>query len=478
MPVSDKHPEYSNNSPAWAIVRDCVEGARKIEKGGAKYLPKPNPSDTSAENTERYNAYRERANYVNFTGFTKDGMLGMVFRRDISTNFTSTLEYIEDDATGGGITFDQMARSITGNLLEAGREGLLVEYPEAAQGLTQAQVQAQNLRASILPYRAEDIINWRTHMVGGVKKLSMVVLREPKKIPTDDGFSFEEKVYHRVLLMKEGMYVQNIYNENDELLAQENGTGDIIPKDANGNTWDEIPFVFVGAQNNDEIVDKAPLYDIAEVNIGHYRNSADYEESSFMVGQPTPYAAGLSQSWVDSVMKDGVLIGSRSFVLLPEGGSAGLLQAAPNTMPREAMQDKEVQMVKIGARIIEDSNTNETREGAKIRFGGQTSKLATVVGNVESALIAALEFVQRFMGGDGESTVEMNREFYDATLDPQMVIAMIQLSDRGFIAKPDFRQVLRSAGVIAADRTDDDIDDDVEQDDPLEGENEFQPVSN
>lgn len=463
MPVSDTHPEYRDNEKSWGLVRDCVAGSRKVKESGTKYLPKPNPDDLSEENKSRYSAYKERANYVNFTGFTKDGMLGMVFRRDIQADFPQSIEYLIEDATGGGITFDQMSRSITGNVLEAGRQGILVDYPQAGEGLTQAQVAAQNLRANLIPYRAENILNWQTEMVGGIKMLTMLVLYEPKLEPSIDGFSYQEKKYYRVLKLEEGVYIQRLINEEGFQVGD-----DIIPKNGQGASWKEIPFVFIGSQNNDEIVDKAPLYDIAEINIGHYRNSADYEESCFMVGQPTPYAAGLSQGWVDEVMKGGVHIGSRAFLLLPVGGSAGLLQAAPNQMPLEAMKGKEMQMVMIGARIIQDSNTNETREGAKIRFGGQTSKLATIVGNVEAGLSKAIEYAMMFMG-EGEYELKMNKEFYDASLDPQMVIAQIQLLDRGVISKSILRQDLRDGGMIEEEVTDDAIDTENEADNPLGG---------
>lgn len=473
MPVSNKHQDYDSNVDAWALVRDCVKGARAVKAKRTIYLPQPNASDKSAENRERYNDYLRRANYTNFTGSTKDGMLGMVFRKPIEVELPEPVEYMRDDFTGGGLTLDQMTRSLIGNVLEAGRYGVLVDYPDAPEGLTVAQVHALGLRANALGYRAEDIINWRTEMVGGTKKLTMVVLREPRQIESEDGFSVEEKIYHRVLLLIDGVYVQRIYNDKDELLGVDTGqtnesgepivSPDIIPTDAMGRQWNEIPFVFVGAQNNDELPDKSPLYDIAEINLGHYRNSADWEDSSYMVGQPTPYAAGLNQSWIDNVMKNGVVLGSRSFVLLPEGGSAGLIQAAPNQMPEIGMRDKEAQMVKLGARIIEDSGGNETAEAAKIRFAGQNSKLGTIVGNVESAIKQVIEWAMRFMGGAGEVTVEVNKQFYERTIDPQLLTAEIMLLDRGVIAKADMRDNLRRGGMINHGRTDEEIDAEAEE---------------
>ena len=81
----------------------------------------------------------------------------------------------------------------------------------------------------------------------------------------------------------------------------------------------EIPFTFVGAQNNDPSIDESPLYDIAMINLGHYRNSADYEESVFWCGQAQPWISGLDEQWRDWMEKNGVYVGSRAPMMLPVG---------------------------------------------------------------------------------------------------------------------------------------------------------------
>lgn len=464
MPASDTHREYNENLPAWKVTRDCVAGAKAVKKARTTYLPKPNPEDTSAENQARYDDYLLRANFVNFTGSTKEGMLGMVFRNPMEIELPESLAYLEENATGSGLSLQQLTQDITGDGLETGRYGILVDYPQADEGMTQKQVNDLKLRANLKPYPAESIKNWRTMTIGGVTMLSMVVLCEPTEIISDDGFSVEVKEYHRVLLLNdEGNYIQRLYDEKDELIKD-----DIIPRKQDGSMWREIPFIFIGSQNNDSTTDKAPLYDIAEVNIAHYRNSADFEESCYMVGQPTPVFAGLNQGWVDANMSDGVFLGSRRSVPLPDGGSASLLQANSNQMPSQGMTDKELQMVKIGARIIQDAGGSETAEAAKIRFAGQNSKLGTIVGNVESGLIQAITWAGEFMGNMSEFVIKINREFYQATIDSQLITAEIMLLDRRVIGKEEIRGNLRAGGLIDKDRTDEEIDADAEEISPIE----------
>lgn len=481
MAVDHKHPEYEKHVKRWEKVRDCVEGddAVKERRGtgsdggtllsmaGTRYLPPPNPDDNSLENKNRYVAYRKRANFVNFTGMTKEGMLGMIFRKEPMIELPTAIEYLKENADGAGQALNQELRDIAGELMEAGRLGVLVDYPQAPEGLTQAEVKNLGLRASFITYPAESIINWRMETVAGVKRLSMVVLAEKEEVISDDGFGSELKDRYRVLRIDDGTYIQQLYDEEGKNITDgevgEDGLslGFIMPRKFDGSAWSEIPFVFIGAQNNDETIDKAPLYDIANVNLAHYRNSADYEESCFMVGQPTPVLSGLTQAWVEQVYKDKkVYIGSRSPILLPEGGRGELMQADPNQMPSAGMEAKEKQIVSIGARIIQDQGGVETAEAARIRYAGQNSKLGVLVGNMEEGVEQACVYALMFMASvnaeaDNGIVIELNKEFYDKSIDPQLIMASIALLDRGIIADSDLRDTLRKSGMI--EREDEEI---------------------
>ena len=447
MPVSDKHEAYQENLPVWELGRDSVKGALAIKKGGTKYLPMPNSLDQSEENKQDYADYKQRACYVNFTSQTKEGLIGMAFLKDAVIEIKEPLLYLEKSTDGGALSLTQFTRKLLGDSLEVGRSGILVDYPTVPDGLT--KIETDGINANMLRYKAESIINWRTENINGASVLSLVVLTEKVQKTSDDGFSSEEVTYYRVLKLEEGAYSQCIYNDEEDIVSI------IEPTKNDGSRWDEIPFTFVGSENNNEDIDKPVLIDIAEANIAHYRNSADYEESSFITGQPTPYLAGLTQGWVDSVLDGKIALGSKAAIFLPENGTAGLLQAAPNSMPIEGMRQKEEQMIKIGARIIADSSGTETAEAAKIRFSGQNSKLSAVIGNIEDAIKKAFRWAGEFMGGDGEIEFKLNRQFYDSTIDPQKLIANIQMLDRGVIGMTDFREMLRKAADIT--RTDEEI---------------------
>ena len=355
---------------------------------------------------------------------------------------------------------EQLGKIVVGDLLVCGRIGLLADYPDAKPGLSREQVRVLGLISTIKPYRAESIINWKTEVVGGREILSLVVLKEEYSLDEDE-FDQDTKIQYRKLCLIDGVYHQAVYRD-DEIHI------DYHTPRANGSVLKEIPFIIAGTYSNDPAVDDAALYDIAEINIGHFVNSASYEEGIDIHGQPMLHIdiGNTSSTEWEALNPDGVSVGARRGIVTTGGGSAQLLQAAANGAAYEAMKLKEAQMVSIGARLIESGGQAETAEAARIKHAGDNSVLANIVQNSSEAIQVALGWVNQFMGLSVEPVYIINQDFYDKSIDPQTIIAKIQLFDRGIIAKQDLRATLRKAGEI--DREDIEIDEDVEDQDPTE----------
>lgn len=454
MPVSNKHPQYEMYSPVWAKTRDAVRGSVAVKDKRHQYLPVPDAEhndDRLGSQTMRYRQYLKRALFANFTGRTKNALVGAAFRKEPVYELPEGLEYLIDDATGDGLGIEQLAKDELSNLLETGRSMLLVDYPQADDNMSLEDLQLLNLRASIVPYTAEQVINWKTEVVSGRKLLTMVVLAEDYSVDEDE-FGHDKEVQYRVLRLRDDGYTQQIYREEKPY------TQESYPKRADGSSWDVIPAIFVGSKNNDSTIDDAPLSDIADVNIAHYRNSADYEESCFITGQPTLFITHSlnMEEWFE-YNPEGIKLGSRAGHVLGESGNATLLQPNANNLVMQAMQAKEQQMVAIGARIITDRSANETAEGARIRFASENSVLGDIVGNLNAAITQCVIWCAEFMGTSDEVSFEINREFYDKTVDPQTIMSMVTLMDRQIISDKDIFDRIKSAGLIAGDRSLEDV---------------------
>jgi hypothetical protein len=445
--------EVSDLKPRWDLIRDCIAGQSQIKKRGDVYLPRPNPSDTSEENTERYKQYKERAVYYNVTARTLKGLIGQVFAKDPTVELPATLEIMEEDADGGGVSLNQQARKALSHTLAHGRCGILVDYPKTEAATSRAELLAGEIRPTVTLFDPWDIINWRTSTIGAKKKLSLVVLSE-SDVVDDDGFEQKLDKYYRVLRLVGGVYWTEIWYFDDGLndfVMEEQ----VMPLDASGKPWTEIPFTFIGAENNDASPDLPPLYDLAALNIAHYRNSADYEEACYICGQPTPYFTGLTEHWVKTILKGTIQLGARAAVPLPEGGSAGLLQATPNSMPKEAMDAKERQMVALGAKLVEQSTVQRTATEAGLEEASETSLLATCAKNVSSAYTAALKWASQFIGEVVETiSYELNTEFDISRLASADLQAVIAAWQAGAIVEEEMRDVLRRGGIAYLDDED------------------------
>ena len=454
MTVETKNPTYEMYLPVWEKTRDAVKGSVAVKEKRHIYLPVPDAeSNDERVGTEsmRYRQYLKRALFTNFTGRTKNALVGAAFRKMPMLELPTGIEYLVDDATGDGLGLVQMAKDELSNLLETGRSFLLVDYPQTEDGLSAEDVAILDLRASIIPYAAEQVINWRTEAVRGRKLLTLCVIAEEYKDGGDE-FSHDTDTQYRVLRLREDGYTQQLYRDGVPY------TDEFYPKRADGSTWDVIPGIFVGSKNNDATIDDAPLSDIADVNIAHYRNSADYEESCFLTGQPTLFIThSLSMEQWFEYNPEGIKLGSRAGHVLGESGGATLVQADPNNLVLEAMKAKENAMIAIGARIVTDRGGNETAEGARIRFASENSVLGDIVHNLSQAIEQCLAWAGEFMGVGEEAEFEINREFYDKTVDPQLLMSMVTLLDRQIISDQDIFSRLKAGGIIEADRQLEDV---------------------
>lgn len=433
--------------PRWEKVEDCVSGQETIKAKHTKYLPMPNASDKSDQNRERYNAYLERALFYNVTGYTLAGLLGQIFKSDPVVEMPAQMEVLKNDADGAGVGLNQQTQAALEKVLKFARAGLLVDYPKTAAPTTVADQQAAKIRPRLILWDPKDVINWRTVTVGGQVLLSLVVIAE-KYVVSDDGFKEETETQFRVLKLEGGIYKVEIWQRDADKTNAFTVVDSFFPTQANGTPWAFIPFTFIGDKSNDPTPSKStPLYDLAEINISHYRNSADHEESCFMAGQPTPWVSGVTKDWVATVWKGKLMLGSRAVIPLPEKGAAGLLQAEANTMVSEAMKEKQDMMKALGAKLITPGETTQTATEANINNTSQTCILAQCANNVSEAYTKALEWAGMFWGSSGKTDYELNVDFQAALTTAQDRAQLIAEWQAQAITTTEMRAQMKRAGI-------------------------------
>lgn len=440
MPVQTPHKEYTLALSRWKLVDDIVNNDATC------HIRTVDPNDPM-----RSMQYKNDAVLTNFTRLTEEGLTGLVFRKETTKELPLALQYLDDDATGMNFTLDQLLQKTVAQILRKGRFGLLADMPRANE-----YDSADNKIARIKAYTAENIINWGYQDYGNEYKLSLVVLREDVSYLNEDGFDWICAYQYRVLRLVDGVYRQEIWrqstNNNSSAFYDLNANDITYPTDYNGNNKAYIPFVFLGSENNNSDIDAIPLYDLAVVNLGHYRNSADCEETSFIAGQVQPVTnVGESMSAEEFALANpgGILIGSRRNIVLGYGGDFNFRQAMPNILPQSLMKDKENQAAAIGARLIAPPGSGrESAEGVRVRYSSQNSRLHIITKNVGEAFEQLLDWIAADMMESPElSVVVLNDQFYEEGADPTLIAQEILLFDRGGMSLDEIRTNMKLSGI-------------------------------
>lgn len=453
------NPAYVKHIYRWNKVDDCValdvqdkDWNQVLKSNGLSlpsmrdyyqnkvYLPYPSNTDSQEINAQRYFRYVQRAIFAAYTKRTHDGFLGMAYRKEPKIEIDNEqLNEWSDDVTGTGLSLSQLSKDAVSKGAKAGRCAVYTTYPMVEEGATVEQT--QDLMPISMVYKAQDILDWSE---GG----DYYLLREWVEIPSDE-FGEPSECYwqYRELRLTDGIATSRIITNEDE-------GEEVVLINGFDQPFDYIPFRWIGTVNNDSKIDESLLEGIADLNIGHYRNSADLEENCFIHGQGTMFiSSDMSvEDWKQS-NPSGVQVGSNAGHFIGSGGNASLLQAEPNQVADQLMKRKEEQMIQLGASMTGATNFQSATE-AEINASTESANLVSLVDNVSSAMELVIFDASQYMGVEinpDEVMFKLNKDFFPTGLTAQETMAYIQLYDRGVIGDIELRQPLRKEGLITRD---------------------------
>ncbi len=448
MPVNAKHPLFDKFKPRWDVVNDVAAGPFIMSAKSADYLETIADIKTQDANglrlaKERNDRYRRLARFSGFTGSTVSGFTGLAFNREPELSVHAQMNELIRNIDGSGVTLEQQAKRSTGEVLTTSRAALWVDYPLNTAELSAAQMAELYIRPVINRYDAEGAINWRTTTIGGVNMLSLVVIPE-SYVVEDDGFTTKTSTQYRTLQLISRVYHVIVYRQNERGEWHEVPELSGVPTDGYGNQWEYIPFTFIGAVNNDSEPDEPMMEEIAHLNIGHYRNSADLEISSYDM-RPT-VAVSMSQNWFENVVKGTINMGG--VIPLEVGCTVSMVQASPNDLAFKLKDDKKSDMIALCARIIEPQKTQRTATEAVSDSIQYTSRLSSVADNISAAYTFALNCCARYMGLPEDCIYKLNTNYNTNAMTAQERQQLITEWLQGAISDYDYWRNLTAQGVV------------------------------
>jgi hypothetical protein len=426
------------------MVNDICAG-----KGVERYLLPMNPHDKSSENEARNKQYIARAVFYGVAGYTLRGLVGMAFDRPPKVDVPPTMDYIHEDVDGSGVGLVQQAKEATEEVLKNGRAALVASFPETDGAVSRADIESRRVYATVSLLGAGDVINWRTQRVGSRHMLSRVVISDRKE-DSGDEYGGKSRPALRELALQDGALVDRAWVKDD--LGKYVLLSEAFPTDGAGQRWSEIPLVFLGSNNNAYDVDDAPMHDLCRVNVAHYRNSADYEDSVWYCGQAQPWMSGITEDHVEMLQKKNMYVGSRSLLGVPEGETFAFAAAPPNLLVREAMRDKLELMIGLGARFIQPNGTAKTAQESAAEQRVAHSVLAAVVQNVSAGYSTALRFAARYMAAPEDAALVINDDFVNPHANAQELQAIIAGFLQGAVPMSDYLDWMKRHRIVSPEK--------------------------
>lgn len=431
--VETEHSLYQELKLQWQRCRDCVAGGDAVKSRGVLYLP---PLDSHKDRFEKYLEYILRATFYNATGRTVAGLSGGIFQKAPGVSVTnSALKEQIKDITLTGEPIDAFALKTTKEYLTTGRYGILVDM---------STEDAVTPRPYWVGYQAEQIVNWRFEKMGGDQELALVVLKEfVDSINPSDEFDFKAVKQYRVLRLVNGVYTQQIYKGTEEAGGTIKFVGEeVYTPTRRGVPLDFIPFALPWGWST------PPLLDLVDVNLAHYRASADLRHGLHFTALPTPWVAGLAGEGKT------LTIGSGTAWSLSENGKAGMLEFTGRGLGavRTDMQDMQRMMATLGARLLEEApHYAETALSVAMRHSSDYATLRTIAQVVEQQLSWALKVHSWWLGTEDlvakmKDTVELNKVFFDSSLSADELRALLLALQANTISYNTFYARLSATG--------------------------------
>ena len=445
--INFQHPKYKEHSYNWKLVDDICEA-----KNLKEYIVKINAHDGSASAVQRRAQFFKRSVFYAIAGYTSQGFLGKAFAEPAKCTVPDVLDYVRYNIDGAGVSIYQQAQEVFKDVVRVGRAGLLIDFPRVDGDVSRQEIIDNQTSATVTRFSAEQIVNWQVKKIGSKVKPVLIVLKSTDQELHDDGFGFDDIDIFIELRLQEDGYYQREWRLN-KLTDSYYIYSEVTPVDSKGQRLTDIPFVFVGSEANTARIDFAPMYDLAKINVGHYNNSAIYEDSVFVIGQVQPWMSGLSGDTLDQIRKSGQFIGSGTLLGVPSGEKFDFAQAKPNSLAREAMQDKVHMMIGLGAMFLSPAGQAKTATQVDGELMAQHSVLSLISSNVSEAYNQALGYVKLFMGSDDEAYLEINKEFVRPNATSQDITAMVASFLQGALPLSDLLSWQQRHGLVDKDKT-------------------------
>lgn len=389
MPINNHEDDFTEWLPIWEKIEDAISGQDKIKDEGEKYLPK-----LGGQSDPEYQAYLKRAQYQNLSGRTMQIALGQLFRKPPIIQGIPD-EFIDNiDLAGSNLIY--FSKKLAHEIIAYNRVGVLVDYS------------VEQSRPFIKKFEAESIINWRSQVIDGIKKLVLVVIEGERCVidPLDPYSEKDEKVW-KELYLEDGAYKVRDWEEYTDNTGTKQYRiiegSENIPL-MNGQPLDFIPFYFFTANGISTHISASSMLDFVNINLGHYVNYADYENMLHWTGAKTIVTDG----WGDKTFPIGGAVECK----------ASFLEASSDSGLKEELRHKEELMAIMGSQLLSGKGRYvASAQTSQISSEGEYATLADTAMSLSYCMKTALKLMAAWAGENPDDVnIEYNTDYQVADM--------------------------------------------------------------
>ena len=270
--------------------------------------------------------------------------------------------------------------------MQYGFGGILVDFTKT-QG--EAKTMADEKRLGARPYWVfvthDRVLGYKAENIGGQLMLTQMRLSEVTEV--DDG-KYDTTSVNRVRVLRPGGWE----------LWQEDANG-YSQLDEGATTLSYIPFVPLYGLREGFMVGKPALSALVDLNIKHWQQQFDQDDSARFARKRLLVFTGLSSN-------DPLTIASDMALRLPPNADAKVVQGSAEsvTVGRTELAALEQQMIQTGAELLVATPGQRTATEANNDAEANKSSLQRIVENFEDALDLGLQYTADWLGvGEGRT---------------------------------------------------------------------------
>lgn len=451
---------FSAQADNYEMVTDFYRGVGAVRAKGEGYLPKTSGMINAEDQTKagkRYEAFVARATFPGILRHTVSSIVGVTTSKEPkSFKIPAAWKSIEECVTQQGENLQGFRGSLVGELSKLGRVGIMTDLRSEEDPVP-----------VLTPFYANQIINWRSAVIGGKIMLTLLVIKkqedveggeywEDTTLDVIEVFSLEKTgvLKRRFEKKKAATGKDSEWTEVDvgQPRSKKQATGAETTADIegrlNGFRLMEIPFTPLNTEGISINPVDPPFLDLTHKLKDIYCGSANYREAMSMY-EPTPVVSGMTKEWIDADLAPKYL-GVGALWKLPVGAEAKMLEyMGPNIRDiRQALMDDSAEAERLATQPFEKmSAAPESGESKKEKSKAKTNVIREIHLSAGAGIQEALRKGARWTG-ENEDGVEYTvaDDLDNVVMSPAELTALTSSNLAGIMIDEDTHARLKAGG--------------------------------